>query len=114
METLEYYKRYLERELKFPIEVTGWEDFSWEEFYLLGPGDKREYEALKRTRAIKNLKSTNSWKTILFGLSITKAKSDPDSLLYESLSYRCVIDDLTNTCSTHFYKALDLIFCMPR
>jgi hypothetical protein len=32
LETLEHYKKYLEKELKFPVEVTGWEDFSWEEF----------------------------------------------------------------------------------
>lgn len=51
METLEYYKTYLVKELSLPIEVCGWEDFAWEEFYLLGPGDKREYEVLKRTRA---------------------------------------------------------------
>ena len=49
--SIEYYKKYLERELKFPIEVTGREDFSWEEFHVLGPGDKHEYETLKRTRA---------------------------------------------------------------
>ena len=50
-ETLLYYRTYLEKELKFPVEVCGREDFSWEEFYLFGPGDKQEYEALKRTRA---------------------------------------------------------------
>jgi len=50
-ETLDYYRAYLARELRFPVEVRGREDFLWEEFYLLGPGDKQEYEALKRTRA---------------------------------------------------------------
>jgi len=30
--------------------MTGSDDFRWEEFYVLGPGDKREYEKLKKTR----------------------------------------------------------------
>jgi hypothetical protein len=42
LETLEHYKSFLEEKLNFPVRLTGIEDFSWEEFYLLGPGDKRE------------------------------------------------------------------------
>jgi hypothetical protein len=50
LETLEYYKSYLEENLSFPVRLTGIEDFDWEEYYLLGPGDKREYEQLKLTQ----------------------------------------------------------------
>jgi hypothetical protein len=77
LETLEHYKKYLERELKFPIGVTGWEDFSWEEFYVLGPGDKREYEALKRTRA--------SYTDIL-QMTRLSAHCDPDYGLFAHLT----------------------------
>ncbi|HEX5555188.1 MAG TPA: hypothetical protein VFX43_18250 [Chitinophagaceae bacterium] len=49
-ETLAHYKKYLEENLELPVEVTGIDDFSWEEFYLLGPGDKREYEQLRKSR----------------------------------------------------------------
>lgn len=49
-ETLIYYRSYLEVNLDFPVRITGIEDFSWEEYYLLGPGDKREYELLKKTK----------------------------------------------------------------
>ena len=50
METIEIYKNYLEKNLTFPIKLTGIEDFEWEEFYLLGPGDEQEYEELKKKR----------------------------------------------------------------
>ena len=50
LETLEFYKSYLENTLHLPLLVTGIEDFSWEEFYLFGPGDSKEYEALKKVR----------------------------------------------------------------
>ena len=44
------YLQYLKLKVKFPCELTGIEDlgcFGWEEFYLLGPGNKHEYEKLK-------------------------------------------------------------------
>ncbi|WP_217604696.1 hypothetical protein [Chitinophaga sp. GbtcB8] len=50
LETLIFYKSYLEANLKFPVRITGIEDFDWEEFYILGPGGKREYEILKKTQ----------------------------------------------------------------
>lgn len=41
---------YLKTELQFPCDVTGIEDFRWEEIYVLGPGDPEEYEALKKSQ----------------------------------------------------------------
>ncbi len=49
VETINYYKKYLIKNIRYPCEVTGIEDFDWEEFYLLGPGNKYEYEKLKKT-----------------------------------------------------------------
>lgn len=48
--TLNIYKRFLENNLDFPVKLTGIEDFNWEEFYIFGPGDKKDYEELKKTR----------------------------------------------------------------
>ena len=39
---------HLHRSLVLPCEVTGIEDFQWEEFYVIGPGDRKEYERLKK------------------------------------------------------------------
>ena len=40
LETIKIYKEYLDQNLSYPIELTGIEDFNWEEFYLLGPGSQ--------------------------------------------------------------------------
>ncbi len=40
---------YLKANISFPCEVTGIEDFQWEEFYVFGPGSKSEYKHFKRT-----------------------------------------------------------------
>ncbi len=50
VETIDSYYEYLKANLKLPCEVTGIEDFSWEEFYVFGPGDEEEYEQLKKTQ----------------------------------------------------------------
>ncbi len=49
LETIKIYKEYLDQNLSYPIELTGIEDFNWEEFYLLGPGSQKEYEKLKKS-----------------------------------------------------------------
>lgn len=47
---VERFFEHLDRSLIFPCEVTGIEDFNWEEFYVLGPGEPKEYQRLKKHR----------------------------------------------------------------
>ncbi len=49
-ESLEIYLAYLKQHLELPCQLTGIEDFDWEEYYVIGPGDKREYERLKKSK----------------------------------------------------------------
>ena len=48
--SLAKYRDYLKSNLSLPCRLTGIEDFLWEEFYVFGPGDEKEYEELKKTR----------------------------------------------------------------
>lgn len=50
-ESLLTYRSYLLSRLDKQTVLTGREDFLWEEFYVFGPGDKEEYEHLKKQRA---------------------------------------------------------------
>lgn len=43
------YRLYLMKRLSLPLVVTGREDFPWEEPYVFGGWDKKEYEKLKKT-----------------------------------------------------------------
>ena len=49
-DSLVMYSSYLEENIPASCELTGGATFSWEDFYRLGPGDKNEYEKLKKTR----------------------------------------------------------------
>ena len=49
-EGVDIFYEYLKTNLLLPCEVTVVEDFRWEEFYVFGPGDKAEYEHLKKTQ----------------------------------------------------------------
>jgi hypothetical protein len=45
--TLTYFN-YLKSKIKYPCMLTGMEDFPWEEKYVIGGGDQKEYEKLKK------------------------------------------------------------------
>lgn len=49
MQNASRYRSYLLKNLSLPIIVTGTEDFPWEEPYVIGGWDQREYEKLKKT-----------------------------------------------------------------
>ena len=49
-ETIDTFHEYLKTNLSLPCEVIGIEDFRWEEIYVFGPGNKKEYEQLKKTQ----------------------------------------------------------------
>lgn len=49
-EAVQRFCRHLTASLQLPCDVTGAEDFRWEEYYVFGPGDPEEYEELRKTR----------------------------------------------------------------
>jgi len=49
-QNLAKYFGYLNENIDFSGVVTGIEDFTWEEYYVIGPGDRKEFEKLKKTR----------------------------------------------------------------
>jgi hypothetical protein len=49
-ETLERYLNHLKQYLALPCQLTGIEDFDWEEYDVIGPGSKAEHERLRKTR----------------------------------------------------------------
>lgn len=47
--TIKIYLQYIKNNLDLSCEVTGIEDFDWEEYYILGSGDNKEHEELRKT-----------------------------------------------------------------
>ena len=50
-ETLMIFLDHLRRNVELPCILTGSEDFEWEEYYVIGPGSKKEHERLRKTQA---------------------------------------------------------------
>ncbi|MDZ7696371.1 MAG: hypothetical protein U5R49_05370 [Deltaproteobacteria bacterium] len=48
-ETLKPYLQYIKDNMDDTCEITGIEDFEWEEYYIIGPGSKKEHEELRKT-----------------------------------------------------------------
>ena len=49
-QAIERFYQHLTESLQLPCDVTGIEDFDWEEYYVLGPGDYAEYNKLRKTQ----------------------------------------------------------------
>ena len=61
-ENLNRFLDYLKNNLEFPCLLTGIEDFPWEERYVFGYGDKKQYEELKK----ENPSYTDTFKLLEF------------------------------------------------
>ena len=49
--TLKAFLKHLKQNLELPCMLTGSEDFEWEEYYVIGPGSKKEHDQLRKTQA---------------------------------------------------------------
>jgi len=49
-EAVARFYEHLSRTLELPCEVTGVEDFNWEERYVIGPGSPKEWQRLRKTQ----------------------------------------------------------------
>lgn len=63
------YMEYLKKNIELPCHLTGSEDFEWEEQYVIGDGNKKEYERLKKT----NPSYTDTFKFLKFNGYINEA-----------------------------------------
>ena len=72
-DTLDIFFRHLKASLALPCEVTGTEDFQWEERYVIGGWDPREYRRLKKTQPSY---------TDLFQLLDIKRDGDPEWMMF--------------------------------
>lgn len=44
------YYTHLTHSLQLPCDVTGIEDFRWEEYYVIGPGDRKKHQELRKNQ----------------------------------------------------------------
>jgi hypothetical protein len=49
-DTVKTYLQHIKDNIDASCEITGIEDFEWEEYYIIGPGSKKEHEKLRKTR----------------------------------------------------------------
>lgn len=47
---VEKFYHHLQKSMQLPCDVTGVEDFRWEEYYVIGPGDPQEHERLRQNQ----------------------------------------------------------------
>lgn len=73
IDSLQIYRDFLQKNISFPCDLTGREDFLWEEIYVFGGGDKDEYAELKKTQP--------SYTDTYTFMSFDERKEDKDGLM---------------------------------
>ncbi len=75
LETLTIYWHYLQDNLELPCLLTGIEDFSWEEYYVIGNGSQKEHERLRKTKpSYLDTYELSEWET--------SVQEDPSLVVY--------------------------------
>ena len=66
-ENLQKYLEFLKENIEMPCMLTGIEDFSWEEYYVLGPGSEKEYnKVLHNLPCLLGFPAAYSRKSLLY------------------------------------------------
>ena len=105
MQNASRYRTHLLKHLSLPLLVTGIEDFPWEERYVMGGWDQREYEKLKKTNPsytdtfeLQEIQGPNGYEDL-----VAKVERVSDGRVFEiGLSWLCCEDEKTEA-----YKLLD-------
>ncbi len=94
--TMQLYLEHLRRKITLPCQLTGSEDFYWEEFYVLGPGDPVEYEKLKENKP----SYTDTFALIGF-----------EDIMHEHYGILAKVKRIIGKNKKHFTIALDQLTC---
>ena len=110
-ETLERYLDHLKQHLELPCQLTGIEDFPWEEIYIIGPGDKEEHEELCQTQP----SYLDTYELLSFG-DITPRSGIRVNVqrVSDKKTFVLPLSDLKATDKkSQNYELLDCIICAP-
>src|SRR3989338_8046848 len=95
-QTMGRYLGYLREKITLPCQLTGSEDFYWEEFYVLGDGDPDEYEKLKET----NPSYTDIFALVGF-----------EDMIHDRYGILAKVKRIVGKNKKHFTVALDQLTC---
>ncbi|MDJ0518632.1 MAG: hypothetical protein QNJ74_21035 [Trichodesmium sp. MO_231.B1] len=113
---LKKYLKYLKQNLTIPCLVTGMEEFEWEEYYTIGPGSKKEYQKLKKTKPSYtdqfNLLKLESKLDVEYGiLAVLERTTDNLKFTFPLADLETVVEDSINAELLEDYSMWFFTYC---
>lgn len=113
---LKKYLKYLKQNLTIPCLVTGMEEFEWEEYYTMGPGSKKEYQKLKKTKPSYtdqfNLLKLESKLDVEYGiLAVLERTTDNLKFTFPLADLETVVEDSINAELLEDYSMWFFTYC---